>query len=189
MSSSNMNVAVHTSTGVHRCRDDNADTSAICLTTPSSGRSSAFSREVLAASFNTPERDFPQFPFTPVDPLIVARPNPRDPAGAPTKSRDKGPHSEQPGRRAKIATAAGSDTGHLLSPYPTGSTIRATSHSITLALISYDRIDGRAGGRAQITQISDHRGRRRHALAIAHRRRHCAHPGCRADHALSASGT
>ncbi len=40
---------------------------------------SAFSREVLAASFNIPERNLPQFPFTPVDPLIVARPNPRDP--------------------------------------------------------------------------------------------------------------
>jgi hypothetical protein len=36
-----------------------------------------------------------------------------------------------------------------------------------LALICHDRIDGRAGGRAQITQICDHRGRRRHALAIA----------------------
>jgi len=40
---------------------------------------SGFSREVLAASFNTPERSLPQFPFTPVDPLIVGRPNPRDP--------------------------------------------------------------------------------------------------------------
>jgi len=40
---------------------------------------SAFSREVLAPSFNTPERNLPHFPFTPVDPLIVARPNPRDP--------------------------------------------------------------------------------------------------------------
>ena len=40
---------------------------------------SAFSREVLAASFDVPERELPEFPFTPVDPLIVARPNPRDP--------------------------------------------------------------------------------------------------------------
>ncbi len=40
---------------------------------------SGFSREVLSASFNLPERDLPRFPFTPVDPLIVARPNPRDP--------------------------------------------------------------------------------------------------------------
>lgn len=40
---------------------------------------SAFSRAVLAASFGVPERSLPQFPFTPVDPLIVARLNPRDP--------------------------------------------------------------------------------------------------------------
>jgi len=40
---------------------------------------SAFSREVLAASFDVAERDLPQFPYTPVDPLIVSRPNPRDP--------------------------------------------------------------------------------------------------------------
>jgi hypothetical protein len=38
MSSSNMNTAVHTSTSVHRCRDDIPGTSAICLTTPSGGR-------------------------------------------------------------------------------------------------------------------------------------------------------
>lgn len=42
---------------------------------------SAFSREVLSASFGVPERDLPQFPFTPVDPLIVGRANPRDPIG------------------------------------------------------------------------------------------------------------
>ncbi|MGI8329768.1 cupin domain-containing protein [Actinomadura scrupuli] len=36
---------------------------------------SAFSREVLAASFGVPERELPQFPFTPVDPLIVPRLN------------------------------------------------------------------------------------------------------------------
>lgn len=40
---------------------------------------SAFSREVLAAAFSVPERDLPAFPATPVDPLIVARRNPRDP--------------------------------------------------------------------------------------------------------------
>ncbi len=40
---------------------------------------SAFSREVLAASFDIPERALPQLPFTPVDPLIVGRPNPLDP--------------------------------------------------------------------------------------------------------------
>jgi hypothetical protein len=37
MSSSNMNAAVHTSTSVHRCRDDIPGTSAISLTTPSGG--------------------------------------------------------------------------------------------------------------------------------------------------------
>lgn len=42
---------------------------------------SAFSREVLAASFGVPERLLPRFPFTPVDPLIVQRRNPRDPVG------------------------------------------------------------------------------------------------------------
>ena len=40
---------------------------------------SAFSREVLAASFGVPERQLPQFPPTPVDPLIVSRNNPLDP--------------------------------------------------------------------------------------------------------------
>lgn len=40
---------------------------------------SAFSREVLSASFGVPERDLPAFPFTPVDPLMVSRNNPRDP--------------------------------------------------------------------------------------------------------------
>lgn len=40
---------------------------------------SAFSREVLSAAFQVPERDLPAFPFTPVDPLIVERRNPRDP--------------------------------------------------------------------------------------------------------------
>lgn len=39
----------------------------------------AFSREALAASFGISERDLPQFPFTPVDPLIVGRPNQVDP--------------------------------------------------------------------------------------------------------------
>ncbi|NAS20629.1 cupin domain-containing protein [Herbidospora sp. NEAU-GS84] len=39
----------------------------------------AFSREVLAASFGLPERELPQFPFTPIDPLIVPRLNPSDP--------------------------------------------------------------------------------------------------------------
>src|SRR5690606_982685 len=32
---------------------------------------SAFSREVLAASFEVPESSLPQFPETPIDPLIV----------------------------------------------------------------------------------------------------------------------
>jgi oxalate decarboxylase len=40
---------------------------------------SAFSREVLSAAFGVPERQLPQFPFTPADPLIVGRPNPLDP--------------------------------------------------------------------------------------------------------------
>ena len=40
---------------------------------------SAFSREALAASFGLRERDLPQFPFTPIDPLIVGRLNPVDP--------------------------------------------------------------------------------------------------------------
>ena len=42
---------------------------------------SAFSREVLAASFEVPEKDLPPFPYTPIDPLIVDRVNPRDPVG------------------------------------------------------------------------------------------------------------
>lgn len=41
----------------------------------------AFSREVLAASFGIRESDLPPLPPTPVDPLIVRRRNPRDPAG------------------------------------------------------------------------------------------------------------
>ncbi len=40
---------------------------------------SAYSREVLAASLGMSERDLPEFPFTPVDPLIVERLNPIDP--------------------------------------------------------------------------------------------------------------
>lgn len=44
---------------------------------------SAFSRGVLSAAFGVPERDLPRFPFTPVDPLIVERVNPRDPANPP----------------------------------------------------------------------------------------------------------
>lgn len=40
----------------------------------------AFSREVLAATFDIPERALPEFPFTPADPLIVARKNPTAPA-------------------------------------------------------------------------------------------------------------
>lgn len=36
----------------------------------------AFSREVLAGTFGISERELPQFPFTPQDPLIVARRNP-----------------------------------------------------------------------------------------------------------------
>jgi len=39
----------------------------------------AFSREALAAGLGVRERDLPQFPATPVDPLIVARRNPVDP--------------------------------------------------------------------------------------------------------------
>jgi oxalate decarboxylase len=39
---------------------------------------SAFSREVLAASFGVPESELPQFPPTPIDPLIVGRVNPVD---------------------------------------------------------------------------------------------------------------
>ena len=41
----------------------------------------AFSREALAAGFGIRERDLPQFPFTPIDPLIVGRHNPVDPVG------------------------------------------------------------------------------------------------------------
>ena len=43
---------------------------------------SAFSREVLAATFDVPERLLPVFPFTPEDPLIVPRLNPVDPSAA-----------------------------------------------------------------------------------------------------------
>jgi oxalate decarboxylase len=39
---------------------------------------SAYSREVLAATFNTHIEDLPNFPFTGSDPLIVARRNPLD---------------------------------------------------------------------------------------------------------------
>lgn len=39
----------------------------------------AFSREVLAATFDVPERLLPTFPFTPADPLIVPRRNPTEP--------------------------------------------------------------------------------------------------------------
>ncbi len=39
---------------------------------------SAYSREVLAAAFNTHIDDLPNFPFTPADPLIVGRRNPLD---------------------------------------------------------------------------------------------------------------
>ena len=44
---------------------------------------SAFSREVLAATFDVPERLLPAFPFTPADPLIVPRRNPVDPVARP----------------------------------------------------------------------------------------------------------
>lgn len=37
---------------------------------------SAYSREVLAAAFNTHIDDLPNFPFTPADPLIVSRVQP-----------------------------------------------------------------------------------------------------------------
>jgi oxalate decarboxylase len=40
---------------------------------------SAFSRRVMASTFGVDEEDLPRFPFTPVDPLIVARENPVDP--------------------------------------------------------------------------------------------------------------
>lgn len=39
---------------------------------------SAYSREVLAAAFDTHIDDLPEFPFTPADPLIVPRSNPLD---------------------------------------------------------------------------------------------------------------
>ena len=39
---------------------------------------SAYSREVLAAAFDTHLDDLPEFPFTPRDPLIVSRTNPLD---------------------------------------------------------------------------------------------------------------
>jgi oxalate decarboxylase len=39
---------------------------------------SAYSREVLAATFNVHIDDLPEFPFTKVDPLIVTRNNPVD---------------------------------------------------------------------------------------------------------------
>lgn len=40
---------------------------------------SAMSRQTLAAAFGVPESIMPLFPFTPSDPMIVARPNPLDP--------------------------------------------------------------------------------------------------------------
>jgi oxalate decarboxylase len=43
---------------------------------------SAFSREVLAATFNTHIDDLPAFPFTNSDPLIVERVNPVDPVAS-----------------------------------------------------------------------------------------------------------
>jgi oxalate decarboxylase len=42
---------------------------------------SAYSREVLAATFGTHIGDLPNFPFTPADPLIVTRNNPLDERG------------------------------------------------------------------------------------------------------------
>lgn len=42
---------------------------------------SAYSREVLAAAFNTHIDDLPTFPFTPADPLVVSRVNPVDTDG------------------------------------------------------------------------------------------------------------
>ena len=39
---------------------------------------SAYSREVLAAAFNTHIDDLPNFPFTAADPLVVGRTNPVD---------------------------------------------------------------------------------------------------------------
>jgi oxalate decarboxylase len=43
---------------------------------------SAFSRRTLASVFGVAEEELPSFPFTPVDPLIVARQNPLDPVDA-----------------------------------------------------------------------------------------------------------
>ncbi|KQR20140.1 cupin [Agreia sp. Leaf335] len=40
---------------------------------------SAFSRPVLAATFSVDEATLPAFPFTPTDPLLVAKSNPSDP--------------------------------------------------------------------------------------------------------------
>ncbi|QJU54880.1 cupin domain-containing protein [Herbiconiux sp. KACC 21604] len=42
---------------------------------------SAFSRPVLAATFGVTVDELPEFPFTPIDPLLVARRNPVDPVG------------------------------------------------------------------------------------------------------------
>jgi oxalate decarboxylase len=42
---------------------------------------SAYSREVLAASFNVHIDDLPNFPFTASDPLLVTRNNPLDARG------------------------------------------------------------------------------------------------------------
>ena len=42
---------------------------------------SAYSRQVLAATFNTHMAALPEFPFTPEDPLIVGRCNPVDARG------------------------------------------------------------------------------------------------------------
>jgi oxalate decarboxylase len=42
---------------------------------------SAYTREVLAAAFNTHVGDLPEFPFTPADPLVVGRVNPVDALG------------------------------------------------------------------------------------------------------------
>jgi hypothetical protein len=42
---------------------------------------SAYTREVLAATFNVHIDDLPNFPFTKADPLIVNRVNPLDPRG------------------------------------------------------------------------------------------------------------
>lgn len=42
---------------------------------------SAYSREVLAAAFNTHIDELPTVPFTPADPLVVGRVNPVDAHG------------------------------------------------------------------------------------------------------------